>query len=183
MRSYKKITALLVALMLLFVPFVMTACQESTGTEDKTEYESVSGKCYVFAGMSADDEEYDEELLKEMFRIQDLSEYLTIKFEEDGTAKVAFLLYGDKAVLGKWTEKNGQINIDLGKLDNMNLTMDENGILSTVYAEDDDEFLITLQKTEDIPDTVAEDAETVDPEKEAVVDEPEDGDMEDLIID
>ena len=159
----------------------MTACAKSTGIEDKTEYESVSGKCYVFAGMSSEDEEFDEALLKEMFRIQDLSEYLTIMFEEDGTAKVAFMLYGDKAVEGKWTEKNGQINIDLGKLDNMNLSMDEDGVLSTVYAEDDDEFFITLQKTDDIPDSVAEGAETVDVDEEIVIDDDEG--MEDLVID
>lgn len=181
MRSYRKITALLMAVMLLAVPFVMTACSESTGTEDKVEYESVSGKCYVFAGMSCDDEEYDEDLLKEMFRIQDLSEYLTIMFEKDGTAKVAFMLYGDKAVKGEWTESNGIVRIDLGKLDGMDLEMDKDGMLTTVYAEDDDEFLITLRKTDDIPETVAEGAETVDVDEEIKVDDDEG--MEDLIID
>ena len=155
MKMNMRLTALIAAVMLIAASVVMTACaSKSAGEEDKKEYESVAGNCYVLAGMSSEDEEFDEDLIKEMFSIQDLSDYLTIYFGEDDKVKVAFMNYGDEPVEGTWTEENGVVRIDLGERDVMELNIDESGVLSTVYAEDDDEFLITLQKTDEIPERV-----------------------------
>lgn len=128
---------------------------ESQEEEKKIEYEKVSGNCYVLAGMSSEDEEFDEDLIKDMFGIKGLSEYMTIYFREDGKAKMVFLKYGKKALDGEWEQKDGEVNVKFKEIEDMQFTMDENGVLSTINVEeDDDEFLLTLSKTEEIPDSV-----------------------------
>ncbi len=166
-----KILAVLTALMLIAGAVLLVSCGKSgsgsgSGTESgekpesqeeekKIEYEKVSGNCYVLAGMSSEDEEFDEDLIKDMFGIKDLSEYMTIYFREDGKAKMVFLKYGKKALDGEWEQKDGEVNVKFKDIDGMQFTMGESGVLSTVNVEeDDDEFLLTLSKTEEIPDSV-----------------------------
>ena len=169
-KTSLKITALIAIVMIIASAFLLAGCgqkaaepgntepgtgNESQEEEKKIEYESVSGNCYVLMGMSSDEEEFDEDLLKEMFGIKDLSEYMTIYFGEDGKAKMVFLKYGKKAISGDWEQKDGEVNVNFSGIDEITFTMDESGILSAVNIEEDgDEFMLTLSKTEDIPDSV-----------------------------
>ena len=165
-----KILAVLTAVMLVAGAALLVSCgksgsgsgsgaegekPESQEEEKKIEYEKVSGNCYVLAGMSSEDEEFDADLIKDMFGIKDLSEYMTIYFREDGKAKMVFLKYGKKALDGEWEQKDGEVNVKFKDIEDMQFTMDESGVLSTINVEeDDDEFLLTLSKTEEIPDSV-----------------------------
>ena len=153
-----RVMAVLAALLLIVSAVSLTACKKKeTEGEKPVTYESVAGKCYVFSGMSADDEEYDEDLLKEMFDIDDLSEYLAIKFGEDDKALLHAMTYGDEPVECVWSEEDGKVDIDMGQLGEMTLSMGQDGVLSTVMIEDDDEeFLIKLVKTDDVPEVLSE---------------------------
>ena len=150
-----RIAAILI--MIILAAAMITSCgnkKSSDGPAPEPEKakpaEPVAEKCYVLAGMSSDEEEFDEELLKEMFSIDELSEYMAVYFDKEDKVYVSSLVYGKKPVEGNYTQDNEKVSVDLGKVDSMELTVGEDGIL-TGYIESDNEFTITLVKTDDIP--------------------------------
>lgn len=150
------VTVLLLMALIIMSAALMTSCKESASGNDDEHFakdkNSVAGRCYVLSGMSSEEGEYDEALIKEMFDIEELSEYMSIYFGRDGKARISSLLYGDDVLEGEYTEKGNQITVDMGKLDDMAITRESDGQLKTVYVDDDGYFPLTFKETEDIPE-------------------------------
>ena len=171
---YRRVFAVLMAvLMLVSSAAVLSACGKSGGdggngsgssssgnSSKKKDYDTekayVAGKVFVLTGMSYDDEEYDKELIKDMFDIRDLGLYMSVYFEKGGTAYVKSLLYGKDVVEGQWGEKDGvtllQVEDDL-----YDIKVNDDGSISTLTNEEDGEgFLITLHEPEEVPEYLKE---------------------------
>lgn len=154
-RIKRLIAVLLIAVMTIASAAVLTSCKEAAGNDDSNftqSEESVAGKCYVLSGMSSDDGEYDEALIKEMFDIDELSEYMSMYFGKDGKVRISSILYGDDVLERSYTEKSNQITIDMEDLDDMAVTRESDGHLSTIYVDEDEHFPLTFKETEDIPE-------------------------------
>lgn len=159
MRRSGKTAVSVLLVIALMAAMMLVSCSGSSEEKKKEEKPavSVSGKCYVLAGMSSDEEEFDEDLLKDMLSVQEISEYLSVYFAEDGKAYVQSMLYGADVVEGTWKEDGSGVIVDLdGDLDDMSFEIQEDGTAVTLLEEDEDEFMLTLQPTEDFPAKLAE---------------------------
>ena len=172
---YRKVFAVLMAVLMLVSSAVMlSACGKSgdnggsgsgnsssgNSSSKKKDYDTekayVAGKVFVLTGMSYEDEEYDKELIKDMFDIRDLGLYMSVYFEKGGTAYVKSLLYGKDVAEGQWGEKDGvtllQVEDDL-----YDIKVNDDGSISTLTNEEDGEgFLITLREPEEVPEYLKE---------------------------
>ncbi|MBQ3281769.1 MAG: hypothetical protein IJH41_05135 [Eubacterium sp.] len=153
---------LALAVMITSAVLMLAACgsggSSSGGGQEQynTETAKVTGKCYVFTGMSYEGEEYEEDLLKEIFDINDLAEYMTVYFEKGGAAYVSSLLYDDDVKKGQWGEDPSdgvtvlQIEDDLYEIE-----VKDDGTLQTYSIEEDgEEYLITLREPEEVPEVL-----------------------------
>ncbi len=112
----------------------------------------VAGKCYVFSKMSGEGEEFDDELIKDMFDIKDVTDYMMIYFKKGGNAYVKSVLYGKDVQEGKWGEdKDGFTLLQVGD-DGYVFKKHKNGTITTLTEEEDgDEFLITFREAKKTP--------------------------------
>ena len=175
MRYRRLFAGLMAVLMVMSAAFMLAACGSgddsgsgsgsgssggSSGSGAKKDYDTekayVAGKVFVLDGMSSEDEDFDKELIKEMFDIRDLGLYMSVYFEKGGTAYVKSLLYGDDVVKGDWGNKDGvtllQVEDDLYEIEE-----NDDGTISTTTNEEDGEgFLITLREPEEVPEYLKE---------------------------
>jgi hypothetical protein len=132
--------------------------QDTSDKED--EYDTinafVAGKCYVLTGMSSEDEEFDEELLEEIYDIKDVASIMSIYFKKGGDAYVSSLFYGKDVVKGSWGEKNGVTKLQVeDDVYDVKVSKDKSSISTTMFQEDDGEFLLTLKEAKDAPKALA----------------------------
>ena len=171
MRNVLRFAAVMILIIAMAMTF--TACNKSGGTggnggsgettEDskplqKGEYHTedayVRGKCFVLAGMSSEDEEFDEDLIKEMFDIDDVAKYMGIYFEKSGKAYVSSLLYDDVEE-GKWAERDEITELEVDE-DYFEFKKESSGMISTVKVEEDgEEFYLTFREADKVPDELA----------------------------
>ena len=157
--------AFTIMILMLAMSLAMTGCGKAAQTENgqgepaeeaEKAKPSVADTCYILIGMSADGEEYNEEMVKDLFGVKEVSEYISVYFAADGRAFVKSMLYGEEVIEGTWKQVGGRVSVDLGDLDWLDFDMTDDGALQTVMDSDDDEFLLTLNKTEDFPEGLAE---------------------------
>ena len=106
---FRRIMAIVMAAVLIITAAMLVSCKKSgseNGGSDPAEtteetdnkdnsgkskpeevdydpaHSFVAGKCYVLSGMSSEDEEFDEDLIKEMFDIKDITEYMKLYFDK-----------------------------------------------------------------------------------------------------
>ena len=114
----------------------------------------LAGKCYVLSGMKADDEVYDEELIKEMFDIDDITEYMKLYFDKTGKAYMSSLLY-KKVQKGTFSVEEGYvlmvIDDDMYEIREVN-----SGTITTDKVEEDgDVFTLTFREVKKAPEELA----------------------------
>ena len=158
---YERVIAVILACVMVTSCILLSACGKSggngsnAGKDYDTEKAYVAGKCFVLSGMSSEDEDFDDELIKEMFDIDDLGQYMTIYFEKGGAAYVWSLLYGDKVQKGKWGEKDGVTLMEVQE-ELYEIEVADDGTISTTSVEEDGEgFLLTFEEPEEVPDVMA----------------------------
>ena len=157
MIKRNKVMALIMVVMLVVTAAALTACNKASGNDSTGQGgSSVAGKCYVLSGMSSEDGPYDEETIKEMFDIDDISEYMAVYFGKDGKARLSSLLYKDEVLENDYKENGDNITIDMEELDDMSFTVNEDGTLSTIYVDDDNDFPLTMTETDKFPELLKE---------------------------
>lgn len=157
MIKRNKVMALIMVVMLVVTAAALTACNKASGNDSTGQGgSSVAGKCYVLSGMSSEDGPYDEETIKEMFDIDDISEYMAVYFGRDGKARLSSLLYKDEVLENDYKENGDNITIDMEDLDDMSFTVNEDGTLSTIYVDDDNDFPLTMTETDKFPELLKE---------------------------
>ena len=157
MIKRNKVMALIMVVMLVVTAAALTACNKASGNDSTGQGgSSVAGKCYVLSGMSSEDGPYDEETIKEMFDIDDISEYMAVYFGKDGKARLSSLLYKDEILENDYKENGDNITIDMEDLDDMSFTVNEDGTLSTIYVDDDNDFPLTMTETDKFPELLKE---------------------------
>lgn len=157
MIKRNKVMALIMVVMLVVTAAALTACNKASGNDSTGQGgSSVAGKCYVLSGMSSEDGPYDEETIKEMFDIDDISEYMAVYFGKDGKARLSSLLYKDEVLENNYKENGDNITIDMEDLDDMSFTVNEDGTLSTIYVDDDNDFPLTMTETDKFPELLKE---------------------------
>ncbi len=131
----------------------------SSGTEEKdydTENSYVAGKIFVLEGLSSEDEDFDKELIKDMYNTRDITRVMSIYFEKGGAAYVSSLMYGGEVITGGWGEKDGEILMQLGEELFEIEKADDGSISTTMNEEDGEEFMLTLIEAEEPPEALAE---------------------------
>ena len=157
MIKRNKVMALIMVVMLVVTAAALTACNKASGNDSTGQGgSSVAGKCYVLSGMSSEDGPYDEETIKEMFDIDDISEYMAVYFGKDGKARLSSLLYKDEILENDYKENGDNITTDMEDLDDMSFTVNEDGTLSTIYVDDDNDFPLTMTETDKFPELLKE---------------------------
>ena len=114
----------------------------------------VAGKCYVLSGMSSEDEEFDEDLIKEMFDIKDITEYMKLYFDKTGKVYMSSLLYKDVQE-GDFSVEEGYVLMVVDE-DMYKIKDEGNGVISTDREEEDGEvFALTFREVKDAPKELA----------------------------
>ena len=157
MTEKNKVMTLIMAIMLVAAALTLSACNKASGTENGGKTESlVAGKCYVLTEMSSEDGPYDEKTVEEMFDIKDISEYMSVYFGKDGKARLSSVLYKDDVLVNDYSEKGETVTIDMDELEDMTFTVHDDGTLSTVYVDDEDDFPLTMTETDEFPELLKE---------------------------
>lgn len=162
MRSDKIVLMRLAALVLLVaMTFTLAACggaesEEEHEPKNTTKESKLCGKCYVMTGMKSQDEEYDTDMIKFMFDIDDPAEYMSVYFKDDGTAYVYSLLYKKEVKKMKWIELDGVAYLEFDD-NELEFKQEDDGTITTVKTEEDgDEFTLTLNEAEEVPEVLAD---------------------------
>ncbi len=161
---------ILIALLVCSAALMLSSCRKSDGgnggggnggssgtsTEEgkiyKTEDAFVAGKCYELTGLKAQDEEYDDDMIKFMYDMDKVADYMHIYFDKSGKAFVLSVIYGKDVVKAIWSyDKDGillQADADVFEIEDAG-----NGTITTVQNDEDgDIYTLTLKETDDIPD-------------------------------
>lgn len=138
-----------------------TGTQDDSGNGQKEEidydpaHSFVAGKCYVLSGMSSEDEEFDEDTIKEIFDISDITEYMKLYFDKTGKAYMSSLLY-KKVQEGDFSVEEGYVLMVIDE-DMYEIKDEGNGVISTEKVEEDGEvFALTFREAKETPKEFAE---------------------------
>ena len=178
---FKRIMAIVMAAVMIITAAMLVSCKKSgsdNGGSDPAEtaeeadnrddsgnskpeevdydpaHSFVAGKCYVLSGMRSEDEEFDEELIKEMFDISDVSEYMKLYFDKTGKVYMSSLLYKNVQE-GDFTVEEGYVLMVVDE-DMYEIRDEGNGIISTDREEEDGEvFGLTFREVKEAPKELA----------------------------
>ena len=175
---FKRIMAIVMAAVMIMAAAMLVSCKKSgsdnggsdpaeateeTDNKDNSKKEEVdydpahsfvAGKCYVLSGMSSEDEEFDEDLIKEMFDISDVSEYMKLYFDKTGKVYMSSLLYKNVQE-GDFTVEEGYVLMVVDE-DMYEIRDEGNGIISTDREEEDGEvFGLTFREVKEAPKELA----------------------------
>ena len=174
---FKRIMAIIMAAVMIMAAAMLVSCKKSgsdnggSDPADATEetdnkdgsgnnkaeeidydpaHSFVAGKCYVLSGMSSEDEEYDEDLIKEMFDIKDITEYMKLYFDKTGKAYMSSLLYS-RVQKGDFTVEEGYVLMVIDE-DMYEIKDEGNGVISTERVEEDGEvYALTFREVKEAP--------------------------------
>ena len=178
---FKRIMAIIMAAVMIMAAAMLVSCKKSgrdnggSDPADATEetdnkdgsgnnkaeeidydpaHSFVAGKCYVLSGMSSEDEEYDEDLIKEMFDIKDITEYMKLYFDKTGKAYMSSLLYS-RVQKGDFTVEEGYVLMVIDE-DMYEIKDEGNGVISTERVEEDGEvYALTFREVKEVPEEFA----------------------------